>query len=234
MKRTLPLSLLACLLLSSAPAMAQESFLSKVNGWFSNFFATILNDHPDEDPTESGIAPFAHPDDVRKMSAIERQKGSLENPNQPLDQPHRSSRELEVWVQQALSEILSFNADTYALYQEHVFPRGIAPSGVTELTGWIQSSELVETLRENGMQLNAFVMERPTLLNEGNVNGRYRWLFEAPMMISFVPRGTRVYDPAQAMDTRTMTVTLQIGRVQESLLEHNVMIETWSVRNSTR
>ena len=207
------------------PTMGQ-----KISAFFSNIFNAILHEEPEPDPTAAGIAPFTNPDDVKPLTQQEMIKGALSTDNTPLDQPHRSSRDLEEWLQQAMAEALSFDSLNYDTYRTQLLPRGMSASGVDEFNNWVVSNGILDALAANGLQLNAFSMERPFLLNEGVVSGRYRWLYETPVMISFVPRGTKVYDPKLAVDSRRLIITVQIGRVEQSLLEHNVMIETWAVK----
>lgn len=207
------------------PTMGQ-----KISAFFSKIFNAILHEEPDPDPTGTGIAPFTNPADVKPLTQQEMIKGALSTDNTPLDQPHRSSRDLEDWLQQAMAEALSFDSLNYDVYRTQLLPRGMSASGLDEFNNWVVSNGILNALAANGLQLNAFSMERPFLLNEGVVSGRYRWLYETPVMISFVPRGTKVYDPKLAVDSRRLIITVQIGRVEQSVLEHNVMIETWAVK----
>jgi hypothetical protein len=164
------------------------------------------------------------------MTPEQQAKGALALPAKRLDEPHRNSRDLENWLMDAIADMMSFDADSYPLYVEHIFPRGMSPGGIAEFHEWITGTGLLDAMRNNGMQLNALATGRPVLLNEGVLSERYRWLYEIPVLISFVPKGTTVYEKNLAVNSQEILVTLQIGRVQDSMLEHNVMIETWSVR----
>jgi hypothetical protein len=187
-------------------------------------------DNPD--PTATLVAPFAD-DTATPAKPNERTVMRLLSKESSLDQPHRSAADLSDWLMQAMSELLSFTADGY---NDHLkaMSRGMSPEGLAQFNAWVTSSGILNALQANGLQLNGFVEEKPFLLNEGAIAGRYRWLFEIPVQVSFVPRGTTDLNKSQGVSTKKLIITLQVGRVAESELINHVIIETWSVQDNTR
>jgi len=218
----------------AAPDMAVAPVKPKnpVMAFFDRLFTRILGDAPDPDPSGTMVAPFAA-DVTPPQTPEQRASGTLPVNSASLDKPHRSASDLAAWLQQALAESLSFNAETY---NDHLklLARGYAPSAVAEFNAWATGTGILASLQKNGLQLNGFVADPPFLLNEGVIDGRYRWLYEVPVMVSFVPRGTTTYQGKEGIDTRRLIVTLQVGRVAVSQLPDHVMIETWSVQENTR
>jgi hypothetical protein len=115
-----------------------------------------------------------------------------------------------------------------------ILSNGFSDGGLKQYEDWVSETGIMASLQRNGLQLNGFVTETPFLLNEGVVNGRYRWLFEIPVMVSFVPRGTVSYAQERGVKTQHLLITLQLGRVADSILEHAVDIESWSVQDNRR
>lgn len=205
---------------------------NKIFVFFDDFFSKISGKTGEPDPTGTLIAPF-EPDTKPFTNPAERVLNPLPVNAGSLERAHRSSSDLAAWLQQAIPETLSFNTDTY---QSHLntLGRGFSAAALAEYNTWVTATGILESLTNNSMQLNGFVTDTPFLLNEGVVAGRYRWLFEIPVMVSFVPRDTRDYRGKNNVDTRRLIITLQLGRVVMSSLPDNVMIETWSVRDNLR
>jgi hypothetical protein len=213
----------------SIPGPFRAAFI-KVNNFFDALFTKITGQHAEEDPTARGIAPFADSEAVIPLTDEQQAKNALARPETTLDQPHRNERDLENWLVDAMADLLSFDANNYTLYVTEILPRGMSQSGIEELNEWVVGNGVLESLRANNLRLNAFATGRPVLLNEGVLSGRYRWLYEIPVLLSFLPVGIIAYDEKLASNSQKILITVQIGRVQDSVLEHNVMIETWSVR----
>lgn len=204
---------------------------NKIIAFFDNFFSKFSGKVEDPDPSDRMIAPF-EPDTV-PLNPSERVLNPLPVNAASLEKPHRSAADLASWLQMAIPETLSFNSESY---KEHlnVLGRGFSAAALTEYNTWVTATGILEALQGNAMQLNGFVTDTPFLLNEGVVAGRYRWLFEIPVMVSFVPRDTKDYRGKTNVETRRLIITLQLGRVMVSSLPDNVMIETWTVRDNLR
>ena len=204
---------------------------NKIFMFFDNFFSKFSGKVEAPDPSDRMIAPFEP--DTALLSPAERILNPLPVNAASLERAHRSSADLAAWLQMAIPETLSFNSDSY---QEHltVLGRGFSPAALSEYNTWVTATGILDALKGNALQLNGFVTDTPFLLNEGVVAGRYRWLFEVPVMVSFVPRDTKDYRGKVDVETRRLIITLQLGRVLVSSLPDNVMIETWSVRDNLR
>lgn len=210
-----------------SPNMVQSS-IQKVTGFFDDFFTKMFNTEKSIDPTGTLVAPFAQ-ENVKPLSKEERYKAATESNNVAMDQPHRSDRELGEWLMQALAQTLSFDSDNFSELLPQL-ANGFSPEGLEQFKAWTNESGIMAALRANGLQLNALVTDTPFLLNQGAIAGRFRWLYEVPVMISFIPRGTQHAVRGETPETKQMLVTLQLGRKQNSVLEHGIQIESWSVR----
>ncbi|MDB5490268.1 MAG: hypothetical protein JWO78_117 [Micavibrio sp.] len=218
---------------------AQASAINKPvqQGSLSAFFHKMYmkvtgKQDTDPDPTATLVAPFAD-STATPAKAGERNIMRLSTNTAPLDQPHRSSADLAEWLSQAMSETLSFNAENYKANLK-TLSKGMNADALAQYDSWVNTSGILAVLQTNGMQLNGSVEEKPFLVNEGPVSGRYRWLYEVPVLISFVPRGATALDKESTADDRKLLLTIQIGRVAESQLPDHVMIESWAVKDNTR
>lgn len=241
MRNYMKAAILLAILISPAAATAQQStpdrgnqpgVMEKVTGFFNAFFNDILDRETEPDPSGTLVAPFAD-GNVAPLPADQRYKALTASNNVAIDQPHRSDRELGDWLMQAMAHALSFNADTYQPLLAQL-NNGFSPQALEQFKTWAIDSGIVDALTANGLQLNAFVSDPPFLLNQGVIGGRFRWLYEVPVMISFVPRGSTIVVTDEDAHSTRLLITVQIGRIENSILEHGVQLESWSVRANDR
>ncbi len=145
------------------------------------------------------------------------------------DEPHRTARELAVWVSQSVSEVLTFDAPGFA-GQMRAAEKYFSVAGYQEFKAYIQQANLEATLKNGDQKVNVLVEQPPLLLNSGPAGGVYKWLYEVPVTISYTPRQLRELRPDNKMTQgRKLTVRLQLGRYDDAMTTEGVRIETWAV-----
>lgn len=140
-----------------------------------------------------------------------------------LDLPHRQSTQVAAWASKAISESLDFDP---LRYDAHMSERGkvLTPYAQEAFRAFMAKDNLLEALKSNDLVMRAFVTDASRVLNQGAIQGRYRWLMETPVTISFMPRGVNDYTGIQPKSQR-INVRTQIGRVEQGG-DEGVMIET--------
>ena len=169
-------------------------------------------------PYETLTAPFAN-DDASKQ---EREKTKIDD----LTQPHRTARELSTWLGMRASDLLTFKADTYKADLRAVEPE-LSTNGLSGYTQFLTQNSFMKVLDSGQYDITAIKQGEPLLLNEGRVKDSYKWLFEVPVMVSYIKRNTTDYKNVQPVN-RNFKITLQLGRTQDAPNDHNVLIETFS------
>ena len=104
------------------------------------------------------------------------------------------------------------------------------PYGKQEFMAALQKDGLLESLRQQQQQIKAFIKTEPQLLNEGNFDGVYRWLYDVPVTISIMPSTMTTYAGRNKVTpiTRNMVVRVQIGRTSSGFSD-GIAIERWTV-----
>jgi len=144
-----------------------------------------------------------------------------------LDKPHRSPEQLADFLSKGISEILSVKVETYNNHLA-ILKRGMNETAWNDYQAFITRSQTLESLKANKMEMTAFTEQQPLLLNEGVVGGRYRWLFEVPVTLSFVPEGASSYDRFKPYN-QYVIVTLQLGRVRFGEGADELMVESFKI-----
>jgi len=147
-----------------------------------------------------------------------------------LETPHRGNAQVGAWAALSVASMLNF---TPANYDEHV--RGMTSyadeRGRTDFHSFVINGNILETLGSNNLQLRDNVEDTPLIINTGVLEGRYRWLFEMPVLLTFLPVGAKSYSDSDHLSQHVL-VTTQVGRVAYGTNDDELMIESFSVRKN--
>lgn len=213
---------------SPAPAHAADS-------WLEFFFPSLKQQKPD--PSQTGMAEFADENAVITAPSVE--DGLPEN-STPLHIRHRPSADVAKWIENVLPDLMSYEADHYKdQYKQKVLL--FNETSKAEYLKFLKESNFIKTLETGRYDINSFVEEIPLIMNEADVEGRYRWLYKTRIMVTYVAKGATDYRLVKDGDTITqsMYVTVQVGRVKSSELpklpegmdnQHGLLIESFNVK----
>ncbi len=192
------------------------------------------------DPSKTMQAPFALDEKTRDQVMREQllqDPNAVKNPppkfalpenNIPLDQPHRHSIEIAKWLTTGLSEVMTFDRGDYSARLEGA-SKYFTVAGKEQYIKFLTDNNILKVLESGKYEVRSFVQEDPLLLNEGAVNGTFHWLFEVPVMVSYVERGTKNYKNVEPVN-QPVVLTVQIGRTATDNQGVGVLIERFEGR----
>lgn len=136
----------------------------------------------------------------------------------PLDQPNMTTAALMSWVAQATSEVMSFS---YSDYQRRLqqSSRHFTQRGWATFAAALQASHILDGIQANKESLTASPRSAPILVQEGVINGKYRWIVKLPLQVN--------YDSLSTARNDNLNVTLVIERVPSLENPNGVGIEQW-------
>ena len=214
-------AVLAVFTLSAVPAQA---------GIFEFFFPMLKKQG--EDPSQTLVAPFADQPQGPPAPQIPG-KPAPAKPAQPLpenaialDKPNRSTQQVADWLAPIAAEAMTFINDDVAAdlaKTEKYFDAG----GRTQYTQFLETNNIKKVIDLKKYFVRSYVKESPLLLNEGPAEGRYHWLYEVPVMVSYLDRGVSDYKKATPIN-QTILLKLQIGRSNKAQDPSGLVIEHWS------
>lgn len=186
------------------------------------------------DPGVTLQAPFINPETLQTPTADQMKLpySPVKSPESTvqMDRPHRHEEQVAIWVMDTLAAALSVEAGRYAVHLrqlEQVMDR----SALAAFDQFMRSTNILSRLEAGDYQLRGLVDEKPFLINQGVVGGHYRWLYEVPVTLSFMPRDVhrRTYedkktDPA----SYKLTITTQVGRAES--FSEGMALESWSAK----
>lgn len=139
----------------------------------------------------------------------------------PLDKESMSLSAVMSWVAQAASETMTFG---YHDYQRRLqqSSRHFTRRGWESFTSALQNARIIESVRAQQQVVTAEPRAAPILKQRGVFQGKYRWLIELPLKIT--------YKSGSASRTDSVTISLVIERVPSLENPNGVGIEQWFVR----
>ena len=139
-------------------------------------------------------------------------------PMVPLTDPNLSNPALMSWVAQAATEVMTFGFNDYKRRLQEA-SRNFTPRGWESFSQALQRSRIIEMMETNQQVLTAAPQGAPVLQSEGLVLGRYQWVVQIPMVLSY-QAGTKTRSDR-------LLVTLVIVRVPRLESVSGVGIEQW-------
>lgn len=147
----------------------------------------------------------------------------------PLDQPNRSYIEMEDWVFDAMSKALTFTSQDYQERLTDMRENYFSPSAYADYTASLQQTRLEELVLQQNNKTTVFLDEPPSLLNEGAVDGRYSWLYDVSLVITYIPATQTEYRNVNDAKNVAATVRIQVGRELKEGDPFAVRIDNWKL-----
>ncbi len=214
--------------LQAFPAKAQLA-PEDVERFLKTWFPFLYGEQKGPGPEDTLIAPFAS-DEVKAEgeSNIER----LPVNNVPMETTHKSYEEIREWLIEAVGQAMSFDyqaAESQVILIENKF----SPAALDQYKEFIESTRVKEKVLAMRGRISSYVTESPSLINEGAVEGRYRWLFDVPLFVSFMEADARSAATANT-ETYSIKLRIQIGRVNPDVQPEGLIIENWKSAGNFR
>jgi len=194
-------------------------------GWFDFLFPTPQNNGPD--PSETLRAPFADEDAV----IVELDASGEAKSITPLHLRHRPNSTITLWVQQVLPTFLTYKADGYNQQYSNKI-KNFSQSGAPEYIKFLNDHRFLSTLKSGQYDITGFLNGYPVVINEGSIEGRYRWLYQTSIMVTYIKSGTSDYKNIEDDEaiSKEYSLTVQFGRSDDAPNEHGLLVDSWTVK----
>lgn len=139
-------------------------------------------------------------------------------PMAPLNEPNLSSPALMSWVAQSATEVMTFGFNDYRRRLQEA-SRNFTRRGWESFSTALQRARIIETVEVNMQVVTATPTGAPVIQSEGIVQGRYQWVVQLPMALT--------YQAGAKTRTDNLLVTLVVVRVPRLESSNGVGIEQW-------
>lgn len=135
-----------------------------------------------------------------------------------LSEPNLSTPALMSWVAQASTEVMTFGFNDYRRRLQEA-SRNFTRRGWESFTQALQRSRIIEMVEANQQVVTAAPAGAPILESEGMVAGRYQWIIQLPLVLT--------YQSGSRTRTDNLLVTVVVVRVPRLESSNGVGIEQW-------
>lgn len=139
-------------------------------------------------------------------------------PMVPLNQANLSTPALMSWVAQATTEVMTFGFNDYRRRLQEA-SRNFTPKGWESFTRALQLSRIIEMVETQQQVATAAPRGAPILQSEGLVLGRYQWIVQLPMVVT--------YQAGAKTRSDNLLVTVTIVRVSRLESANGIGIAQW-------
>jgi intracellular multiplication protein IcmL len=140
----------------------------------------------------------------------------------PLEQPSMGTSALMSWAAQSATEVMTFGFHDYQRRMQQS-SRHFTRYGWESFTGALQKSHIIDAVEAGQQVVTAQPRSAPVLVQEGVFNGKYRWVVDLPLTVTYRAGATNRTD--------NLTIRLVIDRVPSLENPNGVGIEQWIATN---
>lgn len=226
--RMLGLMLLLVVLIITLTNIA--SLVGRTNGIpdvLQKFMPESAADKEERGALETLEAPFAQAENAAQVDdTYDPLAGSIVV-SRDLTIPHRNEPMVSAWVTETIGQALTFDVAGYEAHKQKI-AEFMGKTALDEFQAFMVTTNILNLMQSRNLELRAFVTDIPQLVTTGVTQGRYRWIYDIPVNLTFLPPGLTTYEGLGADQYRSeiLTFRLQLGRVAEGGRE-GLMIETW-------
>jgi len=135
-----------------------------------------------------------------------------------LNEPNLSTPALMSWVAQASTEVMTFGFNDYRRRLQES-SRSFTRRGWESFTQALQKSRIIEMVEANQQVVTAAPAGAPILESEGLVAGRYQWVIQLPLVLT--------YQSGSRTKSDNLLITVVVVRVPRLESPNGVGIEQW-------
>jgi hypothetical protein len=213
------------LVVSGAGNAHAEGFLDRIYNKLFN------KDDGAPKPEDTLIAPFAEQDRYKGTVIYDNKYVPLERAETSLNLPHRTSQDISLWLSRALSEVFSVDPESYDDHLVHL-SSGMDAAGLEDFKKFMVEKKYLDVLRDNKLILKGLIEGEPVAISQGELSGRYRWLYEVNITLSMMGKLHSSYEdiPDKLIEQNVrVVVRTQLGRVAEGGID-GIVIESLNIR----
>jgi len=127
----------------------------------------------------------------------------------PLNRPNMSTATIVQWATDAAVSAYTFDFQGYRRQLSSAEATYFTPDGWTSFLKALKSTRILDTVIKQKLIVNAAVTKAPVIKASGMVRGRWTWVIQMPMVVT--------YQSSERSNSNNLLVTLTIERV--SLLD---------------
>ena len=145
----------------------------------------------------------------------------------PLHLPHTYVGDVGRWINHAVSDALSLGGGAALQGDIDKALTYFTTAGQEQYRAFLRARHIEDNLTSGAYELHSAVKMEPLLIGQQESGGLYKWLYEVPVLLSYLRAGTTSYDKAVPQNLEVL-LSIQVTRVAvEDSDDHDILIELW-------
>lgn len=140
----------------------------------------------------------------------------------PLDQPNMTPAALMSWVAQSVTEVMTFGFHDYQRRLQQS-ARHFTKAGWESFTAAMQRARIIDSVQAAQQTVSATPRSAPVLVQQGVFNGKYRWVLQMPIRVTYRSNTTSRTD--------NLNLNIVVERVPSLENPNGVGIVQWIATN---
>ena len=182
-------------------------------------------------------APFAAADRAAKPVELDPDikydpLGGQGRISEKLDVAHRNEVYISEWILNAMAETLTFKLADYQPHMQSVQDY-MSEEGFQEFYDFLNTAGVLSLMQNKQYDLYSSVADTPILIRHGVAGGRYSWLYEVPVDLTFVPIGSvdyeQIRDDGSSFETEALVFKAQVSRTTKGEGREDMLIAAWEL-----
>lgn len=148
----------------------------------------------------------------------------------PLNLPHENIPAIRNWLVTVLAQSLTFTENSEAELQAAL--ANFTDNGRKQYLTYLKDSGALAALKSKQYRVGTILLDPPLLRTEKEAGGRYKWLFEADVLTTYMDIQSTDYRTTTARNDQ-VTLNIQITRadVDAENAKDGLLIEIWQVKD---
>ena len=154
--------------------------------------------------------------------------GTQPSINAELNIQNLNEADVSEWTRSKVSEALTFTIPGIKDHAGNI--KGFMSSaGIQEFNKFLDKTSIVKLMQSGNYNLYTSVLDVPVLRLQGPAGGRFSWLYEMPISLTFLPPGYTSYEGLESDQYRSelINVRVQVSRSAKGQGVEGLLIETW-------
>lgn len=162
-------------------------------------------------------------EEVGDSAPFAEQKAQIDDSieNDAIGKAHRTRREMQIWLVENVSELMNLDkGNVKSIFREKRIY--FTDAGYKQYQDYLKTDNMLADIEAGHVKLGTIVDQTPQALNDGLIGGKYRWLYDVPVIASVKP----AQGPAV---NKKITLRIQLGRTMDEKNDDKIVIESWAV-----
>jgi hypothetical protein len=184
--------------------------------------------------SETLQAPFARSENSAETNQLQGVKydpvGEENQITNKLNVPHMDVDKAANWAMKYTASSLTFSLQGYGSHKKELASI-MSGTGMKEFEKFLSDAKVLQLMQSGRYDIRSSVIGAPDLVDRGVAGGRYSWVYDLPLSVTFLPVGTTSYEDlspnqyvSEYLKFRVQLTRVEKGYGKDGLVIHSIQL----------